>query len=328
MMSSELANAFYKKSKVILTMPLGSEVQLGSVGYFDDGEWIEVATTETMFGLTLSAAPGSGQPNNFDGKGGKGFKFETKLDGQTSELVSSVADAHARAEITFGSQGAFVMNVKNQTVAKAGALGDLMAAIRYAYRFRDTLLEGQRWEKKYGVVVGIASAESVTALSAASKDASAVISGGSSLPAPQAAAELHASMKVSFSRESVDQLWQGPAARYAFQALKIDPSIFKRWDREDFGYFRPREVYGGPSKPRRLSSQAPHSYSRWARATKLDPLSTSVVILGPSGRTASKSIVKDIGRERRPHERELRTAAAKRATRPRRGKIARAKKRR
>ena len=287
-MATPLANAFYKKSKVILVSPLGAQVRLGSVGYFDDGQWIEVTTTQKMFGLTLSEASGTFEPNSFDGKGGKGFKFEAKLEGQTSQLVKVATEAHARAEITFGSEGAFVMNVKDQTVRTARELADLMSAIRYAYRYRDTLPEGERWEKKYGVIVGIASAKSVTAMSSSSGNASVVVSGSAGLPAPATPAQLDATMKISSSTESVDQLWQGPATRYAFQALRIDPSFFTRWDREDVVYLKPRDISFVDSRATNAGAapKRPASYPAWARAAKFDPERTTVEILGPAGEAA------------------------------------------
>jgi hypothetical protein len=237
-MTTALCKAFYAKAKVLLVEPLGSTVELGDVGYFDDGQWVAVGTTRSFFGLDLDASRGTSEPNSFDGKSGKGLTFEAFADGETSALSPDVASAKARAEITFGVEDSFVMNVKDQTVDAARDLAEVMSAIRYAYRYRGDLPSGRGWEKKYAVVVGVASALSVTALSASSRNATAVISGGAALQAPTAPVDLDASMKVTLNKNSVDKLWRRPADGYAIQALRIKPSVFTRWDREDFGYVK------------------------------------------------------------------------------------------
>lgn len=285
-----LTKAFYEKSRVILVRPLGSSVRLGSVGYFSDGQWLEVATTETMFKIKLSLVPGSSQPNTFNGKSGKRLKFEAKAAGEPSALVGDVAQANARIEITFGSEGAFVMNVKNQRVSTAGNLADLMIAIRYAYRFRETLPEGERWEQKYAVIVGLASAESVTALSSASKNATAIVSADLGTAAPPTLAQLDASMSVSFVEESVDDLWSGPAKGYAFRALKIEPSIFRRWDRADVEYVRPSRRASFEFAPAKRPSRAV-----WAKTADFHPDAVKVAELAPSGRAAFTMSVRAYG---------------------------------
>ena len=274
-MADKLTQAFYDKSKVILVTPLGARVTLGSVGYFSDGQWVEVSTTKDMFNIVLTADPGSAPSNSFSGKSGKGLKFEAKAAGEPSKIASEIVKANARVEITFGSAGSFVMNVKNQRVPTAGTLGDLMIAIRKAYRFRDTLPEKKRWEKHYAVIVGIASADSVTALLSSVKNASVIVSGGAT--APTTLGQLDASMSVSFSQESVDDLWQGPAQGYAFRALRIEPSIFKSWDRENVEFVKPAKLAlgMGPSaaKPGEL-----------AVSDSFDPGMVKVSELTPSGR--------------------------------------------
>jgi hypothetical protein len=267
-----MAKAFYAKGKVLLVEPLGSAIRMGSVGYFDQGQWVELGTTSSFFKLKLSETAGAGEPNSFDGKGGKGLKFEAYAKGETSALSPDVAKAQARAEINFGSEDSFVMNVKNQTVKTASELGELIAAIRYAYRYRAQLPASERWEKHYAVVVGVASAESVTALSASTKNATAVVSGSASVSAPTSPADLDASMKVSFTKESVDKLWRGPANGYAVQALKIKPSIFKRWDREDVVFAKTKGLVAAPSG---LPARRPKAYSEWLASSKLKPVAAS-----------------------------------------------------
>jgi hypothetical protein len=303
-MPANLTTAFYRKGKVILVEPLGSQVKLGSVGYLDDGQWIEVGTTRSMFKMALSSAPGSTQPNSFDGKSGKGLKFEAKLAGEASGLVPKAGDAKARAEITFGSEGAFVMNVKNQTVTTARELAALMAAIRFAYRYRKALPEGERWEKHYAVIVGLASAESITALSSSSAKAAVIVTGNGSVAAPAIPAQLEATMTISYSSESVDKLWRGPAAGYAFQALRISPSMFTVWDREDVVFLKPRGLsFARPAptgKPPR-----PKSYLEWAKAARTKPQTAHAELLTPSGSAAVRGTLTELIRPngKRKHSR-------------------------
>jgi hypothetical protein len=281
-----LTKAFYDKGKVILSMPLGTRVALGSVGYIDDGQWVEVSNTKAMFGIALAAPSSTVRPNSFDGKSGRNLKFEVKASGETSALVGDVAKAQARTEVVFGSAGAFVMSVRNQVVPTAGNLASLMQAIRFAYRFRKQLPEGRRWERKYAVVVGVASAESVVTLLSRSKDASAIITGSAGLSTPTVPAQIDAKMSVTFSRESVEKLWQGPATEYAFRAMVIAPSMFTSWDREDLVYLSPSRAPGRAAFG--LGTSMPRSWAAWAKSARFNAGTPLLGELGPSGRIAFK----------------------------------------
>src|SRR4029077_20402659 len=107
---------------------------------------------------------------------------------------------------TFGSRDGFVMSVRNQTVQAAQELAELMAGIWWAFRHRPQLMEGKRWENKYAVIVGIASAESVTAVSASSSRAAIVVEGSGKLAPPTQPAELDAKMRVTRTRASTEKL--------------------------------------------------------------------------------------------------------------------------
>jgi len=299
-MSTEMVKAFYKKAKVILLEPLGTKVRLGSVGYFNKGQWLELGSTQSMLGVQLTFRPGATESNSFDSKGGKGFKFEARAKGEPSSLVPDAVKAEARAEITFGSSGAFILNVKDQTVRSATKLQDLITAIRFAYRFRANLPQGERWERHYAVIVGVAAAASVTALSSSSRSANAIISGSAKAAAPTSPADLDASMKVSFTKESVDSLWRADVSGYAVQALVIKPSIFKRWDREDVVYLEPAS--GGIARVKRKSAKAgrkssrapskfkrPGSYSVWAKSLKLQIATSNAEFVTPSRMRAPTS---------------------------------------
>jgi hypothetical protein len=242
-----------------------------------------------MFGLTLALSAGSSQPNSFDGKGGKGFSFQVKAAGEVSDLVPREADAKLRAEVLFGSQDGFVMSIRNQRVRTARDLAELMGAIRWAYHYRRRLPEGKRWMKKYAVIVGIATAESVTAVSALSSNAAIVIEGSAKVPTPATPGELDAKMNITRTRESIQTLWRGPAVGYAVMVLRLDPSVLKQWQYEDFSYaagaaaarkFRPEEAH----IPKR-----PASFVAWAEAEGLsNPANTAVSVITATGRTARR----------------------------------------
>ncbi len=289
-MTSGIAKAFYRQCGLILVQPLGKTIRLGAIGYFDKGQWIPVGTTKKMFGVDLSLAPTPPRSNSFDAKYGKRIKFEVKGKGEMSKLVTTVAQAKARAEISFGSEGAFVLNVKNQGVASIEDLADLMAAIRFAYRFRNLLPEGRRWEKKYAVVVGLANADSVTALSATDKNAFAIVTGGAKLAAPVAPADLDARMTVSVAVGSVQKIWQVPAEGYAFQALRISPSVFKSWHRQDLVFVAQTGPLARPGRP--------PSFVHWAEVAKLEPTRFRVQVLGPTGRAVGETTVSRLSQRR------------------------------
>jgi hypothetical protein len=126
---------------LILARPLGRQVRIGSIGYLDAGQWIEVSTTQKHFGLALRILPSGRGANSFDASSGKSFKLQTYAKAEPGQVIRAGADLQARAELTFGRERAFVMAVKHQTVRMAGELGELMAAIRDAYHHRKELPE-------------------------------------------------------------------------------------------------------------------------------------------------------------------------------------------
>jgi len=293
--TSALARAFYEKAKVNLVEPLGATVRLGSVGYFSNGKWVEVSTTKKMFGLALSSSRGPRQPNSFDGKGGKGFSFQVKAAGAISDLVPEAADAKLRAEVLFGSQGGFIMSVRNQSVKSAQDLAELMGAIRWAYHHRRSLPEGKRWMKKYAVIVGIATAESVTAVSSVESNAAFVIEGSATVPVPSSPSELDARMKITRTRETIETLWRGPASGYAVMPLRLDLSVFKRWQDEDFNYAVVTATPRGASPRRASIPKRPASFVEWAKREGLsNPTSADVSLITASGRAVVRGQAKTV----------------------------------
>jgi hypothetical protein len=211
-----------------------------------------------------------------------------------SDLVPKKADAKLRAEVLFGSQDGFVMSVRNQSVKTTQDLAELMAAIRWAYHFRRRLPEGKRWMKKYAVIVGIATAKSVTAVSASSSNAAVVIEGSAKVPTPTTPAELDAKMKITRTRESTDTLWRGPASGYAVMVLRLDPSVWKRWQNEEFKYVAKARA-PSPEGGQRL--ERPASFVAWAEDEGLsDPANTDVNLITATGRAATRGTANTVMR--------------------------------
>jgi hypothetical protein len=147
-------------------VPFEQPIEIGDIGTLGpDGAWNPVSTTRRRF----SVAP-TGIRTTRDGSGvwsassGKEVSFKAYAEGEVSQLVSSVADARARAEITFESSSSFVFAAKNVTIRSATEVGDVIEAIRRAYHERDRRPESERWYKEYVFVFGVGDADAFTAM--------------------------------------------------------------------------------------------------------------------------------------------------------------------
>ncbi len=291
-MTSLLANAFYDRQKLVLLEPLGATLRLGSVGYFSTDQWVHVGTTRSMFGIRLASNKGSGEPNSFSGSGGKGYSFSIKAAGEVSALVTNPAEAKARVEVSFGSQQGFLMSVHRQQVQTAVDLAELMFAIRWAYHYRSLLPEGKRWEPKYSVIIGVATAASITAVSALSADSAIAIEASGGGAVPRTEAQVRATMEITHSRHAHDKLWLGPAKGYAVQALRLDPSVWTKWDRESFEFER-RSASGDSARADR--PRRPESFRDWAREGGFaDPTEVEAELVPAPGRAARRGRVNEL----------------------------------
>jgi hypothetical protein len=318
--SSALAKAFYEKQKLELVQPLGTLVRMGSVGHFSNGQWIEVGTTQSMFDIELRTVVGT-DTNSYEGSDGDGYSFEAKGAGQVSALFPNQAEARARAEVSFGSAEGYMLAVHKQRMETAQELAELVAAIRWAYHMRRALPEGKRWLKNYAVVVGIASAASATAVSALSANAAIVIEGSGRLAAPTTESQLRAKMKITRTKASIDKLWLGPVSGFAIQVLRIQPSVWRRWDQEIVDTGRRSLVASSQAGVKR-----PKSYRSWLRANGLaDTKAVPVELVRASGRATGKGTVDELVRFNQSRVSGVRLAsdmpAATKAERPRRATV-------
>jgi hypothetical protein len=150
--------------------------------------------------------------------------------------------------------------------------------MRWAYHFRKQLADARRWERKFAVVVGIASADSVVAIAAESDGATIAVSGSGRLGPPTAPAGLTAQMKVRYSSRSISKLWSGPAAGYAYRALQLEPSIWTHWRSED--------AKGAKLRGKAAGTRRPDSFVDWARGVDFDPMEALVQEIGPTTKPA------------------------------------------
>jgi hypothetical protein len=203
-----------------------------------------------------------------------------------SDTFTNSASAKARAELHFATSDAYFASVVNQTVTMAGELEELFSAIRWAYHVRAALPAEKRWEKYFAVIVGIASADSIVAVQAEGTGGTLAIAASGRGKTPTTAAAISATAKVIHDDQSLTKLWRAPANGYAFFALSLQPSIFRRWDREAIEAVR---LHGD------VTTRRPESYSDWARSFELDVPSIEVDLLGASGRPARRTNVGALG---------------------------------
>jgi hypothetical protein len=294
MSTSAIAKAYYEKSKLLLAEPVGRKVRLGAVGYLDKGQWVPVSDTKSMFGIDLARDAGTTNPTNFAVDSGKGFEAKFYAKGKVSDLFPNVPEANARLEMSFGAKNSFVVSVADPTVVTAASLADLLDAIRYAYHCRRQLPEGRRWDKKYVVVFGIGSMASFVAMSSEQKNAKAAIFGSGKLGPPKSPADVRVGMSFSYQKEELDKLTIAPGNGIAFQGLRLNPSMFSRWDHEDGDVLRALRAAGRqPPVPKRR----PASFADWIASHDLSVGQVKLDLIDANGVAAMSGTATQVLRE-------------------------------
>ena len=233
-------------------VPFEQPIEIGDIGTLGpDGAWNPVSTT----GRRFDVAP-SGIRRTKDGSGiwsassGDDVSFRAYAEGAVSRLVSSVADARARAEITFESSSSFVFAAKNVTIRSATEVGDVIEAIRRAYHERDRLPESGRWYKDYLFVFAVGDAETFTAMLANRKGTTvAVTASGTAGPIPITPAGLAAGIKIGISSDELTRISESRATGRFYRAYRLKPSILTKWNGEAFGEVRGVMPAGIPPTP-------------------------------------------------------------------------------
>jgi len=214
--------------------PFGLVVEIGDIGRVGpNGEWEPISTTKRRFDVVpqgIRTQPAGDETWSLTS--GRDVTFKAYARGQPSDLIRNVADAEARAEIAFHSSESFAFGASRIRITSASEIGDVLQAIRRAYHERGHLPENQRWEKDLAYVFAVADAESMTALIATQANTTVAVTGAGELGPPQSAANLALGVSVGISTNELLNGTRTPAPRAFYRAYRLNPSIFRRWDRE------------------------------------------------------------------------------------------------
>lgn len=233
-------------------VPFEQPIEIGDVGSIgSDGAWNPISTTGRRFNVApadiRTTKDGSGI---WSASSGNDVSFKAYAEGAVSQLVSSVADAKARAEITFGSSSSFVFAARNVTIRSATEVGDVIEAIRRAYHERDTRPESERWYKDYLFVFAVGDADRFTAMLANHKGTTvAVTASGKAGPIPVTPAGLAAGVQIGISSTELTRINETRAKGRFYRAYRLMPSILKRWDYEEWGEVRGIVTAEAPPTP-------------------------------------------------------------------------------
>ena len=235
-------------------VPLEQPVEIGDIGTVGtDGTWNPISTTRFRFGV----APGDVRVTK-DGRAvwnlssGKDVSFKIYARGETSQLISNVADAKARAEITFTSSESFVFAAKGVKIRTATEMSQLIAAIRLAYHQRARRSEEGRWYEDFVFIFAIGDADWLTAMLARQAQTTVAVTGRGNAGPPSSPAKLAAGINVNVSSNEFQGINQPKASGRLYRGYKLNPSIFRRWDKEKI-----IEVRGFASSEPRVEDSVP-----------------------------------------------------------------------
>lgn len=215
-------------------VPLEQPLEIGDIGTIGaDGTWNPISTTRFRFGV----APGGIRTTKdnravWDLSSGKDVSFKTYAQGETSNLISNVGDAKARAEITFTSSESFVFAAKGVRIRTATEMSELIAAVRLAYNQRAHLPEGRRWLKDFVFIFAVGDADRLTAMLARHAKTTIAVTGRGNLGPPSSPAKLASGIDVRISSNEFQVINQPKAAGRLYRGYKLNPSILRRWDKE------------------------------------------------------------------------------------------------
>ncbi len=233
-------------------VPFEQPIEIGDIGTIGaDGAWNPVSTTRRRFNVVPAGIRRTKDGNGiWSASSGKDVTFKAYADGEVSRLVSRVADAKARAEVTFDSSSSFVFAAKNVSIRSATEVGDVIEAIRRAYHERDTRPESERWYKEYMFIFAVGDANTFTAMLANRKGTTvAVTASGKVGPIPITPASLAASVTIGISSSELTKVSEARAKGRFYRAYRLTPSILKRWDDEPWGEVRGITTGETPPRP-------------------------------------------------------------------------------
>ena len=214
-------------------LPLEFPIEIGDIGRIgNDGVWHPITTVRHSFngfpGRVQRAADGRVWEACTDD-----VSFETYGRGETSSLVPVEAHAKARAEISFGSPGAFVLAARGVTIRTANELETLIDKIHLAYHTRRQRPEEGRWWRDYRFVLAVADAERFTAMMPANGSGArvAITPKGTSGP-PASPAKLASLVRFGPGSEDLERTNQRDARGRFYRAYRLRPEVLERWREE------------------------------------------------------------------------------------------------
>jgi len=215
-------------------VPLEQPVEIGDIGTLGrDGTWNPVSTTRFRFGVAPDRIRSTKDGRAvWEASSGKDVSFKLYARGETSQLISNVADAKARAEITFTSSKSFVFAAKGVRLRTATEMSQLIAAIRLAYHQRDDRPEENRWYKDFVFIFAVGDADRLTAILARRAKTTVAVTGRGNVGLPSSPAKLAAGIDIGMSSNEFQGITQPKATGRLYRAYKLNPSIFREWDKE------------------------------------------------------------------------------------------------
>jgi hypothetical protein len=220
-------------------VPLEFPIEIGDIGMIgSDGSWRPISTVRHRFhgypGRVRRATDG----RVWELCSGDDVTFKLYDRGETSQLIPVPAHAKARAEITFGSPGAFVLAARGVTVRTATDMEELIDKIHLAYHTRRQRPEEGRWYKEHAFVFEVADAERFTALLPSNGRARVAITPKGTAGPPGTPDKLASLVRFGPGSEDLERTNQRDARGRFYRAYKLRPEVLARWREEPWSRSR------------------------------------------------------------------------------------------
>jgi hypothetical protein len=222
-------------------VPLEFPIEIGDIGSIaGDGTWKPISTVRHFFHSFPGRVRRVTDSRVWEATSGADVSFQIYGNGETSELVTKLANAKARAEIEFGSSGSFVFAASGVTIRKAEETEQLIDKIRLAYHLRRQRPEDGRWYKEFMFVFEVADAQRFTAMLAERETARVAIMARGPFGPPSAPERLASVVKFGVGSEDLQRTNQRDALGRFYRAYQLRPEILKHWREEP--WTRSRDV--------------------------------------------------------------------------------------
>jgi hypothetical protein len=220
-------------------VPLEFPIEIGDIGTIgNDGVWRPISTVRHFFNGYPGRVRRSTDGRVWELCSGDDVSFRLYNRGETSPLVPASAHAKARAEITFGSPGAFVLAARGVTVRTATDMAALIDKIHLAYHTRRERPEEGRWYREYAFVLEVADAERFTALLPANGSARVAVTPKGTAGPPGAPGKLASLVRFGAGAEDLERTNQRDARGRFYRAYKLRPEVLARWREEPWSRSR------------------------------------------------------------------------------------------